>query len=89
MEGKLSEINADLIIIIMSFRESVAEEIGGEAADALIEDAVRLSKLTTEEAEKEIAREKERVKEDIKKIIEGLGKNTEQNKENGNAENRN
>lgn len=60
-----------------------------EAADALIEDAVRLSKLTTEEAEKEIAREKERVKENVKKIIEGLSKNTEQNKENGNAENRN
>lgn len=81
MRGELSEISADLTIILIGFRKSVGEE----EADALIEDAVRLSKLTPEEIDKEIEREKE----NIKKIIEGLSKKSEKNRENGNDKNRN
>ena len=58
MRGELSEISADLTIILIGFKKSVGEE----EADALIEDAVRLSKLTPEEIDKEIEREKENIK---------------------------
>lgn len=48
MRGSLSEVSADLAVILKSFRENIAEDIGEKMTDMLVDEAVRLSRMTVE-----------------------------------------